>query len=112
MLLLLSCDTRTDTCLALTCCCDLFYFNSNALNVCITPTFNFSTSWPHTVARSRKNSSGKHFTGHGKRVKLATRFPCKTRKGMSCAVDTAWSKRGFDSLTCKLVVMSCKIPHD
>lgn len=33
------------------------------------------------------------------RTKL--RYPCKTRSGMTCAVDTAWHKRGFDSLTCK-----------
>lgn len=32
---------------------------------------------------------------------LLKKYPCKTRTGMSCAVDTAWQKRGFDSLTCK-----------
>lgn len=30
---------------------------------------------------------------------ILSRFPCKTRFGMSCAVDTAWQKRGFDSLS-------------
>lgn len=35
------------------------------------------------------------------RKKLAPSFPCRSRTGMSCAVDTAWQKRGFDSLTCK-----------
>ncbi|WAR11343.1 hypothetical protein MAR_025523, partial [Mya arenaria] len=33
------------------------------------------------------------------RKRLSVLFPCKTRHGMSCAVDTAWQKRGFDSLT-------------
>jgi len=32
--------------------------------------------------------------------RLAERFPCKLRTGLSCAIDTAWQKRGFDSLTC------------
>ena len=36
----------------------------------------------------------------GQQVNLVDRFPCKSRTGISCAVDTAWSKRGFDSLTC------------
>ncbi|XP_052777814.1 uncharacterized protein LOC128215134 [Mya arenaria] len=34
------------------------------------------------------------------RKRLSVLFPCKTRHGMSCAVGTAWQKRGFDSLTC------------
>lgn len=33
-------------------------------------------------------------------VKCALNFPCKTRSSMTVAVDTAWQKRGFDSLTC------------
>ena len=32
---------------------------------------------------------------------LVTKFPCKSRSGMSCAIDTGWQKRGFDSLTCE-----------
>lgn len=32
-------------------------------------------------------------------VKRALNFPCKTRSGMTVAVDTAWQKRDFDSLT-------------
>ncbi|KAL4236603.1 hypothetical protein ACF0H5_004987 [Mactra antiquata] len=31
--------------------------------------------------------------------RLVDRFKCKTRKGMSCAIDTAWQKKGFDSLS-------------
>ena len=34
-------------------------------------------------------------------IKLDDKFPPKTRTGMTTAVDTAWHKRGFDSLTCK-----------
>lgn len=34
------------------------------------------------------------------RVKLASKFPCRSRTGMSCAADRAWQKRGFDSLIC------------
>ena len=34
----------------------------------------------------------------------STEYPCKTRKGMSVALDSAWQKQGFDSLTCKLIV--------
>lgn len=41
-----------------------------------------------------------------RRVKLATKFPCRTRRGMSCAIDTAWHKRGFDSLTGHTFFMS------
>lgn len=33
-------------------------------------------------------------------VCLENKFPCITRTGMSCAIDTAWQKKGFDSLTC------------
>jgi hypothetical protein len=40
-------------------------------------------------------------TPKGKTRKLLPTFPCKTRKGMTVAADTAWHKRGFDSLTCK-----------
>jgi hypothetical protein len=36
-----------------------------------------------------------------KQICLASKYPCRTRTGMTCAVDTAWNKRGFDSLTCK-----------
>lgn len=35
----------------------------------------------------------------GTRVNLANRFPCKARVGMSAAIDTAWQKRGFNSMT-------------
>ena len=41
------------------------------------------------------------------RVKLASKFPCRTHHGMSCAFDTAWHKRGFDSLTCKKQKLFC-----
>lgn len=34
-------------------------------------------------------------------LKRALNFPCNTRSGMTVAVDTAWQKRDFDSLTCK-----------
>ncbi|XP_056014139.1 uncharacterized protein LOC125677956 isoform X1 [Ostrea edulis] len=34
-------------------------------------------------------------------TKRALQFPCKARSGMTVAVDTAWQKRGFDSLTCE-----------
>ncbi|XP_053392723.1 uncharacterized protein LOC123542269 isoform X2 [Mercenaria mercenaria] len=33
------------------------------------------------------------------KVRLLPKYPCRTRSGMSVAVDTAWHKRGFDSLT-------------
>ncbi|XP_045210249.2 uncharacterized protein LOC123561735 [Mercenaria mercenaria] len=33
------------------------------------------------------------------RLDLLPKYPCRTRSGMSVAVDTAWHKRGFDSLT-------------
>jgi hypothetical protein len=39
------------------------------------------------------------------KVRLLPKFPCQTRSGMSVAVDTAWHKRGFDSLTCKLIIL-------
>ena len=29
------------------------------------------------------------------------KFPNKTQQGMSAAIDTAWQKRGFDSLSCE-----------
>lgn len=35
------------------------------------------------------------------KARLLPKYPCRTRSGMSVAVDTAWHKRGFDSLTCK-----------
>ncbi|XP_060553342.1 uncharacterized protein LOC132714462 isoform X2 [Ruditapes philippinarum] len=38
--------------------------------------------------------------------KLMPKFPCKRRYGMSCAVDTAWQKRGFDSQTAHTFFMS------
>ncbi|WAR09110.1 hypothetical protein MAR_019068, partial [Mya arenaria] len=40
------------------------------------------------------------------RKRLSVLFPCKTRHGMSCAVDTAWQKRGFDRLTSHTFFMS------
>ncbi|XP_046344809.2 uncharacterized protein LOC124125526 [Haliotis rufescens] len=46
-----------------------------------------------------KQSGKKKILTSKKRVRLASRFPCRTRSGMSCAVNTAWHKRGFDSLT-------------
>ncbi|XP_060562079.1 uncharacterized protein LOC132721726 [Ruditapes philippinarum] len=33
------------------------------------------------------------------KVRLLPKYLCQTRSGMSVAVDTAWHKRGFDSLT-------------
>lgn len=50
-------------------------------------------------SRKRKRSLSK---GTGKKTvnqKLDKKFSCKTRRGMTCAVDTAWHKRGFNSLT-------------
>lgn len=44
-----------------------------------------------TVNRQIKNKTVKR--------NIAPSFPCRTRTGMSLAVDTAWHKRGFDSLT-------------
>lgn len=55
---------------------------------------------PPSTEANRKRLP-KTASGVGARVKLAGRFPCHSRKGMSCAVDTAWHKRGFDSLTGK-----------
>ena len=34
--------------------------------------------------------------------RLLPKFSCRTRIGMSSANDTAWQKKGFDSLTCEL----------
>ncbi|XP_053400902.1 uncharacterized protein LOC128557554 isoform X2 [Mercenaria mercenaria] len=33
------------------------------------------------------------------RKRLEKKFPCRTRTGMSSSCDTAWQKKGFDSLT-------------
>jgi len=35
------------------------------------------------------------------RKRLLSKYVCMPQSGMSCAVDTAWQKRGFDSITCK-----------
>lgn len=35
------------------------------------------------------------------------RYPCKTRQGISAAAVTAWHKRGFESLTCKEIFVTC-----
>ena len=39
------------------------------------------------------------------KVRLLPKYPCRTRSGMSVAVDTAWKKKGFNSLTCKFYGM-------
>ncbi|XP_060565928.1 LOW QUALITY PROTEIN: uncharacterized protein LOC132724962 [Ruditapes philippinarum] len=40
------------------------------------------------------------------KIRLQDKFQCRTRLGMSCSVDTAWQKRGFDSLTSHTFFMS------
>ncbi|XP_053389209.1 uncharacterized protein LOC123543364 isoform X2 [Mercenaria mercenaria] len=61
--------------------------------------------------KSKKDQRGHHKysvnrTAVRSRKKLSTEFPCQSRTGMSCAVDTAWHKRGFDSLTSHTFFMS------
>ncbi|XP_056002782.1 uncharacterized protein LOC125661105 [Ostrea edulis] len=72
--------------------------------------------------KNANNASSSSSTPKGKgRAKLKRRIPClpsqrqslkcrmrstKSRTGMSCAVDTAWHKRGFDSLTSHTFFMS------
>ena len=77
----------------------ILYF-SICFNSTITPAS--SKSFPTLEVRSKKESKskGEKFTNKTRR-KLLTRYPCKTRSGMTCSSDTAWHKRGFDSLTCK-----------
>ncbi|XP_053402201.1 uncharacterized protein LOC123555937 isoform X3 [Mercenaria mercenaria] len=48
--------------------------------------------------------------GHGRsttiRKNLLSKYKAKSRYGMSCSADTAWQKRGFDSLTSHTFFMS------
>ncbi len=87
--------------------------DANSRMMCAVHCFAFSLSTPSNlspVSRDMKAVPGaplrpsyrrslSHVPRPVTRVKLSKRFPCKTRTGMSCAVDTAWHKRGFDSLT-------------
>ncbi|XP_033759590.1 uncharacterized protein LOC117341838 [Pecten maximus] len=57
---------------------------------------------PHDRKKKRK---APHYNLKCKK-RLMSEFPTKTRQGMSCAVDTAWHKRGFDSLTSHTFFMS------
>ena len=75
-----------------------FYF----LGSSVTPD-NQSIKTRPSVAPSRRRRIGfrRDRANVKQRKRLLDQYPCKTRTGMSCAVDTAWHKRGFDSLTCK-----------
>lgn len=56
-----------------------------------------------SAPRCRKKCKNK-IVKSKKSLRLLTKYPCKSRQGMSAAVDTAWHKRGFDSLTCKTIL--------
>ncbi|KAL4219989.1 hypothetical protein ACF0H5_020400 [Mactra antiquata] len=62
------------------------------------------TGAPSFVVNTRKKRSAGYLVARQEvsaaRKRLDDRFKCKTRKGMSCAIDTPWQKRGFDSLSC------------
>ncbi|XP_045211082.2 uncharacterized protein LOC123562513 isoform X1 [Mercenaria mercenaria] len=69
----------------------------------------FRTPETNGIPQSVRKKTKKHHiqdTGSSSRRCLVKKFPCKTRKGMSCAVDTAWQKKGFDSLTSHTFFMS------
>ncbi|KAL4220167.1 hypothetical protein ACF0H5_020576 [Mactra antiquata] len=55
------------------------------------------------ISHRRKKRSAGYLVARQKvsaaRKRLVDRFKCKTRKGMSCAIDTAWQKRGIDTHT-------------
>lgn len=68
----------------------LYNFQSAAASSACTPLNQQKVK--KTVKRQIKNKAVKR--------NIAPSFPCRTRTGMSLAVDTAWHKRGFDSLTC------------
>ncbi|KAL4236486.1 hypothetical protein ACF0H5_004872 [Mactra antiquata] len=66
---------------------------------------------PQTLQKEQVKNRKPRFTVHCNKLttarkSLAKKFPCKTRTGISCAVDTAWQKRGFDSLTSHTFFMS------
>ncbi|XP_062590600.1 uncharacterized protein LOC134252182 [Saccostrea cucullata] len=61
---------------------------------------------PAQSRRRKRPSKSKGTLKKSVNQKLVKRFPCKTRRGMTCAVDTAWHKRGFDSLTAHTFFMS------
>ena len=51
--------------------------------------------------RGRKTQRKRQRERHWKKVKKSLKYPVKTRKGMSASVDSAFQKRGFNSLTGK-----------
>lgn len=63
-----------------------------------------SSKSPRSMLNPSKRKQPISHTSHAPCRKL--RYPCKTRQGMSAAADTAWHKRGFDSLTSHTFFMS------
>lgn len=63
-----------------------------------------SSKSPRSMLNPSKRKQPISHTSHAPCRKL--RYPCKTRHGMSAAADTAWHKRGFDSLTSHTFFMS------
>ncbi|XP_053389293.1 uncharacterized protein LOC123543346 isoform X1 [Mercenaria mercenaria] len=67
------------------------------------------TSTPQNVLQSSLHTerisrlSARRFAKQSPKLKsrkrLEKKFPCRTRTGMSSSCDTAWQKKGFDSLT-------------
>lgn len=69
----------------------LYNFQSAAASSACTPLNQQKVKKTVKLKRQIKNKTVKR--------NIAPSFPCRTRTGMSLAVDTAWHKRGFDSLT-------------
>ena len=51
---------------------------------------------PNLSRKTRKTTS---LTSVKSKANLGLRYQQPTQKGMTCAIDTGWQKRGFDSLT-------------
>jgi hypothetical protein len=52
----------------------------------------------------KRNIEENHPCGDKKvRCRIPSKFPCRTRSGMSVSMDSGYQKRGFDSLTGKML---------
>ena len=81
-------------------CYNIIYKCGNPENV-IEIYFCYHSSQRQSKVEDKQRSGPRLLVKPQSRIKLSPKYPCKTRSDMSCAVDTAWHKRGFDSLTCK-----------
>jgi hypothetical protein len=87
----------------------LYMSNSKTSKICIEVTvLSFSTPTgvrrplPSASYTPKTNKSSPNLAKKSKK-KLLPKYPCQSRSGMSVAVDTAWQKKGFDSLTCMFI---------